>query len=83
VILPDDIAQQVQSLSHPSEFIVELLRNALPPAKVEESHNELINKYNLPITLTQRVPGLGNGDIWISEDFDAPLLDEFWFGEKS
>jgi hypothetical protein len=77
VNLPDDIAQQVQSLSHPSEFIVELLRNALPLAETVESHNRLINKHH------QRVPGLGSGDIWISEDFDEPLPDEFWFGEKS
>ena len=29
----------------------------------------------------QRVPGLHVGAIWTSDDFDAPLPDEFWTGE--
>lgn len=29
----------------------------------------------------QRVPGLGVGTIWMSDDFDAPLPDSFWLGE--
>jgi hypothetical protein len=29
-----------------------------------------------------RVAGLNRGQIWVSEDFDAPLPDEFWLGEK-
>ena len=28
-----------------------------------------------------RVPGLHTGAIWTSDDFDAPLPDEFWTGE--
>jgi len=27
-----------------------------------------------------RVPGLHAGAIWKSQDFDAPLPDEFWIG---
>ncbi len=31
-----------------------------------------------------RIAGLNKGAItWISGDFDAPLPDEFWLGEKS
>lgn len=30
----------------------------------------------------QRVPGLHPGH-WMSEDFDAPLPDEFWLGDDS
>lgn len=26
----------------------------------------------------QRVSGLGKGEWWVADDFDAPLLDEFW-----
>lgn len=29
---------------------------------------------------TPRIPGLHTGGIWTSEDFDAPLPDEFWNG---
>jgi prevent-host-death family protein len=28
----------------------------------------------------RRVPGLNRGEIWISDDFDDPLPDEFWAG---
>lgn len=30
-----------------------------------------------------RVPGLNRGHFWISEDFDAPLPEEFWLGQDS
>ena len=29
----------------------------------------------------QRVPDLDKGKYWMSDDFDAPLPDEFWLGE--
>ena len=29
-----------------------------------------------------RVPGLSRGEIWVSDDFDDPLPDEFWLGEN-
>ena len=30
----------------------------------------------------QRVLGLNQGEIWMSEDFNEPLPDEFWTGEE-
>lgn len=30
---------------------------------------------------SQRVPGLHNGQVWMSEDFNEPLPDKFWLGE--
>jgi prevent-host-death family protein len=29
-----------------------------------------------------RVSGLNRGEIWVSEDFDEPLPDEFWSGVR-
>ena len=29
-----------------------------------------------------RIAGLNKGEIWVSEDFDAPLPDEFWTGKQ-
>jgi hypothetical protein len=29
----------------------------------------------------QRVMGLNEGQIWMSDDFNDPLPDEFWMGE--
>jgi len=31
-------------------------------------------------TQTPRVFGEHKGQIWVSDDFDAPLPDKFWFG---
>ena len=30
----------------------------------------------------KRIAGLNRGSIWTSEDFDAPLPDEFWLGKE-
>ncbi len=30
----------------------------------------------------KRIAGLNRGMIWTSSDFDAPLPDEFWLGDK-
>jgi hypothetical protein len=32
-------------------------------------------------SIPQRIPGLHTGTVWMSDDFDAPLPDEFWLGE--
>jgi Protein of unknown function (DUF2281) len=32
--------------------------------------------------IQQRVLGLNQGEIWMSEDFNEPLPDEFWMGEE-
>ena len=40
----------------------------------------------VPVARTEsfgpRVLGLHEGEIWMSEDFNAPLSDSFWLGEK-
>jgi prevent-host-death family protein len=38
----------------------------------------------VPFTSTDqpRIAGLNKGKIWISDDFDAPLPDEFWISSK-
>lgn len=33
------------------------------------------------VSLRKRVMGLHEGMVWTSDDFDAPLPDEFWLGE--
>jgi hypothetical protein len=32
-------------------------------------------------SVATRTPGLHQGQIWMSEDFNEPLPDEFWLGE--
>jgi antitoxin (DNA-binding transcriptional repressor) of toxin-antitoxin stability system len=33
-------------------------------------------------SMPARVPGLNRGQIWVSEDFDAPLPESFWTGTE-
>jgi hypothetical protein len=33
--------------------------------------------------LKPRTPNLGEGTVWMSDDFDDPLPDEFWLGEDA
>lgn len=35
-----------------------------------------------PKVRKQRIAGLGKGTMWMSEDFDAELPDEFWGFDK-
>ena len=35
-----------------------------------------------PEAIVPRVAGLNRGQIWVREDFDAPLPDEFWLGDQ-
>src|SRR4051794_33121422 len=35
-----------------------------------------------PPPIKERIPGLDAGTTWMSDDFDDPLPDEFWFGEE-
>lgn len=35
-----------------------------------------------PDAAPPRVAGLNRGQIWVSEDFDAPLPDELWRGQE-
>ncbi|MBI3851134.1 MAG: type II toxin-antitoxin system Phd/YefM family antitoxin [Verrucomicrobia bacterium] len=36
-----------------------------------------------PAKLGPRIFGLHEGEIWMSDDFNAPLPDSFWLGEKA
>jgi mRNA-degrading endonuclease RelE of RelBE toxin-antitoxin system len=42
----------------------------------------LAQKYAQPQPVQQRIPDLNRGEIWMSEDFNDPLPDEFWTGEQ-
>ncbi len=46
----------------------------------------LAQKYVIPEEVPEeaeqkRIPDLNRGEIWMSDDFNDPLPDEFWMGE--
>ncbi|AFY41065.1 DUF2281 domain-containing protein [Nostoc sp. PCC 7107] len=50
------------------DFVEFLMQKYAQPEKTQE-------------TLQQRLPDLNRGEIWMSDDFNDPLPDEFWMGE--
>lgn len=46
-----------------------------------ENSEPLVRLTSLKTTAQPRTPGLHAGAIQMSEDFDEPLPDSFWFGE--
>ncbi len=71
--LPDDLAAKLELLArHQNRSPEEVLR-------------DLLNDVPLPSTAERkkRTPGLNKGStIYVSDDFDDPLGDDFWLGES-
>jgi len=66
-ILQALLPEQRQQVFDFAEFLVQ--KRGCSPAQPTGSQN--------------RIRDLDRGAVvWISDDFDAPLLDEFWFGEN-
>jgi Protein of unknown function (DUF2281) len=49
--------------------------------KVYDFANSLINREKQVLSKKPRVLDLHKGQVWMSEDFDEPLPDEFWLGD--
>jgi len=51
---------------------------------LEENSEPLarITPIEKPKELKQRIAGLGKGTMWMSDDFDDELPDEFWLAER-
>ena len=58
----------------------DLVRRVAAGVHVVLSENQKPIAHMLPAGV--RVPGLHAGDIWTSDDFDAPLPDQFWTEDK-
>jgi len=67
-----------------TEEIIAKLQN-LPPQQqqqVVDFIEFLGQKYIQPEPVKKRVLGLNKGQVWMSDDFNEPLPDEFWTGEQ-
>jgi antitoxin (DNA-binding transcriptional repressor) of toxin-antitoxin stability system len=58
---------------------------------VVEGTEIILTQGNIPVArlvpiadeeVTSRIAGLHLGAIWMSDDFDEPLPDQFWLGDK-
>jgi antitoxin (DNA-binding transcriptional repressor) of toxin-antitoxin stability system len=64
------------------ERLPELVSLALEGNEViiSEGDRPVARLVPIPPTGQMRVAGLNRGAVWMSEDFDDPLPDEFWLG---
>lgn len=72
-ITVDTVLNQVEHLSFDEKLL--LLERLASSVRIESK--------DTPSTLKKpRVLGLREGQMWMADDFDAPLPDSFWFGEE-
>ncbi|NEQ79277.1 MAG: DUF2281 domain-containing protein [Moorea sp. SIO2I5] len=80
------VVMNYQTIGLPKEFLKSL--QALPPQQqrmVFDFVEFLALKYvksEPSQSQAPRISGLLEGQGWISDDFNEPLSDEFWFGEN-
>ena len=65
-----------------STHLQELVSSALQGDEVilSDAGRPLVRLVPVPIATEERIPGLNRGELWISDDFDEPLPEEFWTG---
>ncbi len=67
------------------ETILSELASAPEPVLVEVLNFIQSAKNNPPslsgLSNSPRIPGLHQGEVWMSEDFNDALPDQFWLGE--
>ena len=49
---------------------------------IAEADEPLVRLVPIARSDQPRVAGLNQGEIWVSDDFDQPLPDEFWVGSQ-
>ncbi|NES99416.1 MAG: DUF2281 domain-containing protein [Sphaerospermopsis sp. SIO1G1] len=70
----ETIVNELESV--PEDLLIEIL-DFIRTVKSQNVNQNI----QLSETTTQRIPGLHQGEIWISDDFNDPLPDEFWLGD--
>lgn len=75
ITLVDSVLIQVEHLSFDEKLLV--LEKLASSVRSESSTAPAMPKSG------RRIIGLfaGKGEMWMADDFDAPLDDSFWFGE--
>lgn len=59
-----------------------LYQSSADPASLASIMPNFLLLHAKPAPSQPRIPELHPGAIWISEDFDEPLSDEFWIGSE-
>lgn len=74
VVTTDDVQTRLPELLALISYGYEII--------IEADSRPVAQLVGIPDSVKKRIPGLNRGEIWTSDDFDEPLPDEFWTGEK-
>ena len=69
----ESIVQELAKIPEPMQLSVLAFIRSLDGSSTPENHH--------PSELPPRILGLNRGAMKMSDDFDAPLPDDFWLGE--
>jgi hypothetical protein len=69
----ESIVRELEKIPEPMQLSVLAFIRSLDVSATPENHQ--------PSELPPRILGLNCGAIKMSDDFEEPLLDEFWLGE--
>lgn len=69
-----------EAQSHLTELVALVKEGA--EVIITEDGTPLARLLPMVVATKPRVAGLNPGAIWVSDDFDEPLPDEFWLGEE-
>jgi hypothetical protein len=70
----ESIVRELEKIPEPMQLSVLAFIHSLDSSATPENHH--------PSELPPRTLGLNRGAMKMSDDFDEPLLDEFWLGEE-
>jgi len=77
VVVKEDLQKKLSELV--KDLSIETILEVIDFAEFLRVKNG--KKENQVIEQKERVAGLNQGEIWMSDDFNDYLGDEFWFGE--
>lgn len=66
----NQINELIDSARHGDEIII------------TADHEPIVRILSIKPPKKERIPDLGKGEVWMSDDFNDPLPDEFWTGTE-
>ncbi len=74
------MSSKIVTIAEAQQELAELVEQALQGDEIllGDSDTPLVRLVPVSQRAALRVPGLNRGEGWISDDFDAPLPDDFW-----
>jgi prevent-host-death family protein len=77
-----DVATKTVNIHEAKTHLSELLALAMEGEEIiiAKANKPLVRLVPVEAPMKKRIAGMHRGEIWVSEDFDDPLPDEFWMG---